>query len=112
MSDVDISAVLAQMRSMAARVEAGTGVAGNGPGAVQDADKPDFAQFLKQSIDAVNSTQKEAAALTEAFQAGAPGVELGEVMVALQKASVSFQAMTQVRNKLVDAYQEIMRMQG
>jgi flagellar hook-basal body complex protein FliE len=52
----------------------------------------------------------QAGQLAESFSAGDPGVDLAQVMVALQKASVSFQAMTQVRNKLVDAYRDIMSM--
>jgi len=49
--------------------------------------------------------------LSRSFEQGDPGVSLTQVMVASQKASVSFQAMTQVRNKLIDAYQEVMNMQ-
>jgi flagellar hook-basal body complex protein FliE len=41
---------------------------------------------------------------------GVPGVELPEVMLEMQKASVSFRAVTEVRNKLVEAYQTIMNM--
>jgi flagellar hook-basal body complex protein FliE len=41
---------------------------------------------------------------------GTSKVDLSDVMIASQKASVSFQAMTQVRNKLVQAYQDIMQM--
>ena len=107
MSDIDISQVLSQMRALAARAQAGAETA-----AVQPADgKPEFSQLLKTSIDSVNATQKHAGELTEKFQAGDPETDLAQVMVALQKASVSFEAMKQVRNKLVDAYQEIMRMQ-
>lgn len=107
MSDIDISQVLAQMRVMAAKAQGNTAVtpADAGKGGV------DFSQLLKQSVDAVNTTQKNAGKLTEAFQSGDPNTDLAQVMVALQKASVSFEAMKQVRNKLVDAYQEIMRMQ-
>ena len=69
-----------------------------------------FATMLKQSIDSVNETQKTAGQLSTAFSSGVPGVELGEVMISLQKAGVAFQAMTEVRNKLVSAYQDIMNM--
>ena len=72
---------------------------------------PDFGALLKSSIDQVNETQQQAASLSEAFQKGDPAADLTEVMVAVQKASVSFQAMTQVRNKLLSAYQDIMNMQ-
>jgi len=76
-----------------------------------DVSAPDFSQLLKDSINQVNETQKSAAGLTTAFESGDPSVNLTEVMVAIQKANVSFQAMTQVRNNLVSAYKEIMNMQ-
>jgi flagellar hook-basal body complex protein FliE len=71
----------------------------------------DFASLLKQSVDEVNSIQQTAGKLSAAFSAGDPNVDVAEVMVALQKAGVAFQAMTEVRNRLVSAYQEIMSMQ-
>ena len=49
--------------------------------------------------------------MAAALERGDANVTLPEVMIALQKASLSFQAMTEVRNRLVTAYQEIMRMQ-
>ena len=51
-----------------------------------------------------------AAGKATAFEMGDPNVNLSEVMVAIQKANVSFQAMTQVRNNLVSAYKDIMNM--
>jgi flagellar hook-basal body complex protein FliE len=48
--------------------------------------------------------------MVEAFEAGAANISLADVMVSTQKASVSFQAMLQVRNKLVEAYQDVMNM--
>ena len=49
--------------------------------------------------------------MQQAFDANDPNVNLQEVMVSLQKANLSFQTMVQVRNRLVNAYQEIMNMQ-
>ncbi|MBS1189605.1 MAG: fliE [Rhodocyclaceae bacterium] len=72
---------------------------------------PDFAQVLKNSIDKVNETQQAADQLTEKIAAGDTNQNLHEVMIALQTASVSFQEMVQVRNKLVNAYQDIMNIQ-
>jgi len=48
--------------------------------------------------------------MTREFSAGDPDVKLQDVMVNLQKASLSFQQMVQVRNRLVSAYQDIMNM--
>jgi len=71
----------------------------------------DFAQVLQNSIDQVNQTQQQAEGMAANFAAGDSGTDLHEVMISLQKANVSFQEMVQVRNKLVESYQELMRMQ-
>ncbi|MBL8450465.1 MAG: flagellar hook-basal body complex protein FliE [Dechloromonas sp.] len=71
----------------------------------------DFSQVLKQSIDKVNATQVQAQGMAEKIAGGDTSQNLHEVMIALQTASVSFQEMVQVRNKLVNAYQDIMNMQ-
>lgn len=72
---------------------------------------PDFAQVLKNSIDQVNQTQQKADQMGAKLAAGDTNQNLHEVMIALQTASVSFQEMVQVRNKLVTAYQDMMNMQ-
>ncbi|MBT8137432.1 MAG: flagellar hook-basal body complex protein FliE [Gammaproteobacteria bacterium] len=106
MSEIDISRVLADMRALAAQAK-------QQPTA---ADKPaetgqaDFGELLRQSVDKVNETQKAAGAMAEKFESGDPNVDVTQVMLALQKADVSFKAMTEVRNKLVEAYREIMNM--
>lgn len=105
MSDIDISNVLNQMRAMAAQAQS---IPVNESTVTKGAD---FSSILKKSVDTVSATQKNAGQMSEAFQSGDPNVDLSEVMVAMQKASVSFEAMKQVRGKLVDAYKEIMRMQ-
>jgi flagellar hook-basal body complex protein FliE len=103
MSTPEISQVLAQMRAMG--VEAGGKAGENAPVAGNE-----FAGLLRQSIDAVNETQMHAGEMKTAFEVGDPNVELADVMIAVQKSSVSFQAMLQVRNKLVDAYKDVMNM--
>lgn len=69
-----------------------------------------FADMLGQAINKVNDTQQASTQLANAFEIGKSGVDLTDVMIASQKASVSFQALTQVRNKLVQSYQDIMQM--
>ncbi|MGB4466891.1 MAG: flagellar hook-basal body complex protein FliE [Azovibrio sp.] len=71
----------------------------------------DFAEVLKSSIDQVNNAQKQATQMAENLAAGDSEQNLHEVMVALQTASISFQEMVQVRNRLVSAYQDVMNMQ-
>jgi len=67
--------------------------------------------LLKQSLEAVNAQQQKASQMAAALERGEPGVNLAQVMVEAQKASVSFQALNTVRNKMLSAYQEIMNMQ-
>src|SRR5574343_1376117 len=71
----------------------------------------DFAQILHSSIDKVNQTQQQADQMAEKLAAGDTTQNLHEVMIALPSASVSFQEMVQVRNKLVSAYQDVMNIQ-
>jgi flagellar hook-basal body complex protein FliE len=106
MSDVAINQVLAQMRAMAASAQA------EGP-RVEDAEvtSVSFSAMMADSIEQVNAAMMDAKAQATAFERGDPDVSLVEVMVASQKASLQFQAMTEVRNKMLSAYQEIMSMQ-
>lgn len=71
----------------------------------------EFGEALKAALEQVNAAQGEATQLQQEFDLNAPNVNLHEVMASLQKASLSFQTMVQVRNRLVSAYQEIMNMQ-
>ncbi|MDQ2078098.1 flagellar hook-basal body complex protein FliE [Marinimicrobium sp. ABcell2] len=71
---------------------------------------PGFGEVMAQAVNKVNETQKASGALAQAYERGEPGVDITDVMVASQKASVSFQAAVQVRNKLVEAYRDIMNM--
>lgn len=103
-----IEQMLSVLRSTAAQA---TGKPAESAGAASAAGGPDFAQVLKGSIDKVNQTQQAADQMAEKLAAGDTTQNLHEVMVALQTASVSFQEMVQVRNKLVNAYQDIMNIQ-
>ncbi len=66
---------------------------------------------LKASLDQVNNSQNKASELGQSFEKGDPNVDLNDVMVAVQKANVSFQTAVQVRNRMVSAYHDIMNMQ-
>jgi flagellar hook-basal body complex protein FliE len=106
MSQVAINQVLSQMRALESAAKSGEG---SSIGGVTNSGS-EFGKMLAESIDKVNDAQNRAGELKEAFTRGDEGVELPQVMVALQEASISFQAMTQVRNKLLSAYQDIMNM--
>src|SRR5262245_9596545 len=103
MSQMEIDSVLAQIRSLSAQTRIG---GASQAGAPQKSGPSEFASLMSKGIDQVNQTQQRAGQLEEAFQRGTPGVELSQVMVEMQKASVGFRAVTEVRNRLVSAYQE------
>ncbi len=71
---------------------------------------PSFADTLAQSLDKVNSLQKEADVAIQDFVAGDTR-NIHETMIAVGKADLAFRLTMQVRNKMVEAYQEVMRMQ-
>lgn len=68
-----------------------------------------FANTLKEAISAVNDKQIQSDTMTEKLING-ENVDLHEVMIAAQKASITLNATVEIRNKVIDAYQEIMRM--
>jgi flagellar hook-basal body complex protein FliE len=70
----------------------------------------DFANLMKNSVDQVAGMQNQVSALAEAYESGDKSIDLTKVMVEAQKASLAFRAMTEVRNKLVDAYTQVMNM--
>ena len=72
--------------------------------------QPGFQETLKKSIDKVNEMQLDAHHAMEAVATG-KSANIHETMIAMQKAEVSFKMLMQVRNKVMNAYQEIMRMQ-
>jgi flagellar hook-basal body complex protein FliE len=78
--------------------------------APEQAGATSFSDMLGMAVNKVNDTQQASNQLAGAFEMGKSGVDLTDVMISSQKASVSFQALTQVRNKLVQAYQDIMQM--
>ncbi|HAV61093.1 MAG TPA: flagellar hook-basal body complex protein FliE [Verrucomicrobiales bacterium] len=69
-----------------------------------------FDSFLGRFVNEVNDRQVNAASTAREMMAGGD-VSLHQAMLAMEEASVSFQLMVQVRNKLLESYQEIMRMQ-
>ncbi|RKZ92844.1 MAG: flagellar hook-basal body complex protein FliE [Gammaproteobacteria bacterium] len=75
-----------------------------------DTGRVDFSNLMKTAVDTVNETQQTSAKLKTAFEMGDPNVSLADAMIAAQKSTVAFQATVQVRNKLVAAYEEVMRM--
>ncbi|MEB5973338.1 flagellar hook-basal body complex protein FliE [Pantoea dispersa] len=77
----------------------------------ESASQLDFGATMKAALDKISATQTAARSQAQDFELGKPGIQLNDVMVDLQKSSISMQMGIQVRNKLVNAYSEIMSMQ-
>ncbi|MFT5579925.1 MAG: flagellar hook-basal body complex protein FliE [Paraglaciecola psychrophila] len=116
---VDINSLLGQMREMKSQATGNNQIqprssveAALGTNSIKGVSSttPAFGEMLSNAVNSVNSTQKASGALSTAYATGDPSVSLSQVMVASQKSSVAFQAMTQVRNKVVEAYQSVMNM--
>lgn len=100
--------LLNQIRSMRANLDIPTSpTEGVTPNRVGDTN---FGNLLKTTIDSVNTAQKSAAEMRMEFEQGINNRSLAEVMIAGEKAKLSFEAATEVRNKLVTTYQDIMNM--
>ncbi len=105
MSSMQIQQVLSEMRALQARA---SGV--STPGTAAAVQPTDFADLMKNSVDHIASMQNQASAMSAAYEAGDKSVDLTQVMLEVQKASLAFHAMTEVRNKLLDAYTQVMSM--
>ena len=118
---VDINRLLGDMRSLKAQAQvfqrpqgvgdSPAGMRSLGALPVEGTNKvPKFGDLMTQAVNKVNDVQQTSNAMAEAYEKGVAGVDITDVMIASQKASVSFQAMVQVRNKLIDAYRDVMNM--
>jgi flagellar hook-basal body complex protein FliE len=113
MSDIGISSVLSQIRQLRTQAEAMKPAAAVAPGmaAAQAGTRPTgFAQALESAVRAVNGAQNESARMAQAFELGDPRADVASVMLAMQKSSVTFRAVVEVRNRMVQAYQDVMNM--
>lgn len=102
MNGIDANSLLLQMRAMAAKAQ------GIQPPATSS--QEGFSTLMKTALDRVNETQQTASALKTAFETGSGDADIAQVMLASQKSRIAFEAVTQVRNRLVSAYQDIMNM--
>jgi len=114
--NIQANNLYAELQSMAQQASSQTirpNVEVNGFESTQKVNNPasaDFGQLLKQAVDNVNGLQKTSNQLKTAVEMGDRDVSLAEAMIASQKAGIAFEATVQVRNKLVEAYKNIMSM--
>lgn len=123
MSQMEIDRVVSQIRALRAQVSGpvaqavrptGLGGAVAGPGGVGapagESSSISFASVLRSGLERVNAAQEQAGASQRAFERGDPGVDLPQVMIDMQKASIAFRGAVEVRNRMIAAYQDIMNM--
>ena len=109
MSVMAIQSALQQLQVLAGQA------AGQSVGAAETAlagGQGGFAAELRASLQRIDQLQRTASGKALALQAGEPGVELPDVMMDMQKASIAFQMGVQVRNRLLTAYKDVMNMQA
>ncbi len=104
MNDISPEQILSQIRSMNRTLNMPN------PATPETASPDSFGSTLKSTLDSVNDAQRVSRDMKAAFVAETGDASLAEVMIASEKASLSFRAVTEVRNKLVQAYQDIMNM--
>lgn len=114
----DINQLLSNMRDIKSQVQGPS----ESPAALDVADQitrpglnvqdttPAFGDLFSNAINKVNELQQNSAQLSAAYATGDESVDITDVMVASEKATIGFQATVQVRNKVIDAYQDIMNM--
>jgi flagellar hook-basal body complex protein FliE len=110
MSNLQIQQVLAEMRALQARASGASDAPAPGAAGAAGAQTTDFASLLKGTMDNIATMQNQASSLAQSYEAGDKSVDLTNVMLEVQKAGLAFRAMTEVRNKLVDAYTQVMQM--
>ncbi len=106
MSDATITSILSQIRSLqsqtAMRPDTSEQVASTQGGG--------FGESLRKALSSVDNDQKNAQSLAQRFEMGDPDASLTKVMLAQQSAQLSFRATVEMRNRLVQAYQDVMNM--
>ena len=122
MSQIEIDRVVSQIRALRAQVggPVNQAVRPGGLGGIAPAQggvapggsttSVSFAAVLRNGLERVNEAQMQSGASQRAFERGDPNIDLPKVMLDMQKASVAFRGVVEVRNRMISAYQEIMNM--
>jgi flagellar hook-basal body complex protein FliE len=119
MSQLQIDQVLSQIRSLAAQTQSPSlrpaaltsdAAAASGTAAVSGTGSS-FATLMRSGLEQANQSELRANDIADKFERGVPGVDLPTVMLEANKANLTFRAVTEVRNRLITAYTDIMNMQ-
>jgi flagellar hook-basal body complex protein FliE len=105
--DIKAQSLYQEMQGMAEQTKVGLGDANSIQG---NPSSQNFAELLGKAIGTVNEMQLESKNRAIAFDMGDKSLSLADVMVAKEKAGIAFEATIQVRNKVLEAYKQIMSM--
>ncbi len=106
----DISKILSQIKDIRQTMEFKESVSTNMADSLSSGEQKSFSDLIKSSINQVNDLKMSSSDLKKAYERGDPNVSITDVMLTSQKASVGMEAVKQVRNKLLEAYKEVMSM--
>lgn len=107
---IGANSLYAEMESVKGEVTPSVNLQGSLVREINNTSGGDFGELLSMAINNVNQLQAHSANLATRLEMGDTNVTLSDTVIAREKASVAFEATVQVRNKLVDAYKEIMNM--
>ena len=107
---IGANSLYAEMESVKGEVTPSVNLQGGLVREINNTSGGDFSELLSMAINNVNALQSNSASLATRLEMGDTSVTLSDTVIAREKASVAFEATVQVRNKLVDAYKEIMNM--
>lgn len=109
-----VDQILGQIKALRQQTPGIAGAPGSAPVSPPDAPgavKPaGFGDLFTQALNAANETSARSGDLKQAYLRGDDTVSLAQVMIASQKSDISFRSVVEVRNKMIDAYREVMRM--
>lgn len=112
---VDINHLLHEMRALKSQTQVfgapgAVGREADVKNPVEQVKGPGFSNLFSQALEKVNEVQQSSSAMSQAYIRGDRSIDVADVMIASQKSSIAIQATTQVRNRVIEAYKDIMNM--
>ena len=109
--DIKADSLYQEMQAMISQVnQPGVGNEMPNLSPIGNPSQQNFADMLNNALNTVNDMQKTSRTMQNRFDLGDPSLSLADVMVAKEKSGIAFEATLQVRNKVLEAYKQIMNM--
>ncbi len=107
---IGANSLYAEMQSVKGEISPAVNLRGGSVRDINNTAGADFSELLSMAVNNVNELQSNSSGLATRLEMGDTSVTLSDTVIAREKAGVAFEATVQVRNKLVEAYKEIMSM--